>query len=102
MKVTVATMAVAVPYGDYVYEGHPKLDSIADILESICGTRIDYFVCEGRKNGFPAVKVEFNSYYNPKVARKDIESACKSFVDALNTRGVLVFMKDSEPITRQV
>lgn len=97
MKVTVATIAVVVPYGDYEYEGHPKLDSIDDILKNICGTRVDYFVCEGRKNGFPAVKVEFNSYSDPKVARKDIKSACKSFVDALNTRGTLVFMEDSEP-----
>lgn len=90
MKVVVATITLAIPYGDYEYEGEPKLDLIDGILKGICGTQLDYFVCAGRKNGFAAIRVEFNSYSN--TARKDIEAAAKQLAETLDTQGVLVFM----------
>jgi len=94
MKVTTGLISLIVPYGDYEYEGEPKLDLISDILKGICGTQLDYFVCAGRKNGFAAIRVEFNSYSN--TARKDIEAAAKQLVETLDTQGVLVFMDGTD------
>ena len=78
--------------------GEPKLDLIDNIIRDICGGHLDYFICAGRKNGLAAVKVEFISYSDNVVARKDIKDAAKRLVEALDTEGVLVFIEDAEPI----
>ena len=98
MKVVTGLISLIVPYGDYEYEGEPKLDLIDNIIGDICGGHLDYFICAGRKNGLAAVKVEFISYSDGVVARKDIKDAAERLVEALGTDGVLVFIEDAEPI----
>ena len=98
MKVVTGLISLIVPYGDYEYEGEPKLDLIDNIIRDICGDHLDYFICAGRKNGLAAVKVEFTSYSDDVAARKDIKDAAKRLVEALDTEGVLVFIENAEPI----
>ena len=80
----------------YEYEGKPKLDLIEEVLKNICGVRLDWFVCAGRKNGDAAIRVEFNSNAPEAVARREIKRAAQELADVLYSQGALVFIKDKD------
>jgi len=97
MKYTVGTIALIVGPG-YEYEGEPKLDLIEEILKGICGVRLDWCVCAGRKNGDAAIRVELYSNAPEAVARREIKGAAKKLADALFSQGVVAFNGDTELI----